>query len=101
MNSINFLWDAELNYKTADDEAWYQRLVELIEYYENPENYKTVPLQSTILGGWLNEQMTEKLKNGLELTTTFQLATELMDQYPVKGIIKRKAHTGNKGPGNR
>ena len=35
--------------------------------------------------------MTEKLKNGLELTTTFQLATELMDQYPVKGIIKRKA----------
>ena len=35
--------------------------------------------------------MTEELKNGLELTTTFQLATELMDQYPVKGIIKRKA----------
>ena len=34
--------------------------------------------------------MTEKLKNGLELTTTFQLATELMDQYPVKGIIKKK-----------
>ena len=35
--------------------------------------------------------MTEKLKNGLELTTTFQLATELMDQYPVKGIIKKKS----------
>lgn len=35
--------------------------------------------------------MSEKLKNGLELTTTLQLSIELMDQYPVKGIIKQKA----------
>jgi hypothetical protein len=32
----------------------------------------------------------KKLKNGLELTTTLQLALELIDQYPVKGIIKQK-----------
>ena len=61
MNSINFLWEAELIYKSADDEAWSLKLIELEEYYKNPENYKTVPLQSTILGGWLNEQMTEKV----------------------------------------
>lgn len=61
MNSINFLWDVESNYKTADDEAWYKKLVELEEYYRNSKNYKTVPLQSTFLGGWLNEQMTEKV----------------------------------------
>ncbi len=35
--------------------------------------------------------MSEKLKNGLELTTSLQLSTELMDQYPVKGIIKKTA----------
>ena len=35
--------------------------------------------------------MSEKLKNGLELTTTLKLGIELMDQYPVKGIIKQKA----------
>lgn len=35
--------------------------------------------------------MSEKLKNGLELTTSLQLSIELMDQYPVKGLIKNKA----------
>ena len=34
--------------------------------------------------------MSDKLKNGLELTTTLQLCMELCDQYPVKGIIKKK-----------
>lgn len=34
--------------------------------------------------------MTDKLKNGLELTTTLQLALELCDDYPVKGIIKKR-----------
>lgn len=36
-------------------------------------------------------EVSEKLKNGLELTTSLQLSVELIDQYPVKGIIKQKA----------
>ena len=35
--------------------------------------------------------MSEKLKNGLELTTSLQLTIELMDQYPVKMKIKQTA----------
>lgn len=35
--------------------------------------------------------MSEKLKNGLELTTALQLTIELMDQYPVKRKIKQTA----------
>lgn len=31
----------------------------------------------------------ERLKNGLELTTTLQLALELCDQYPVKHKVKQ------------
>jgi hypothetical protein len=33
--------------------------------------------------------MSERLKNGLELTTAFQLAVELSDQYPVKQKLKQ------------
>lgn len=33
--------------------------------------------------------MSDKLKNGLELTTTLQLALELCDQYPVKQKLKQ------------
>ena len=36
-------------------------------------------------------EKSEKLKNGLELTTSLQLSIELIDQYPVKGLIKQKA----------
>lgn len=33
--------------------------------------------------------MSERLKNGLELTTTLQLSLELCDQYPVKHKLKQ------------
>lgn len=36
------------------------------------------------------KDISEKLKNGLELTVTAQLCLELMDQYPVKYLIKKK-----------
>lgn len=35
-------------------------------------------------------EVSEKLRNGLELTVTLQLALEIMDSYPVKFMVKKK-----------
>lgn len=63
MNSINFLWDSKMLGLggVRKDDIWADSLVELEEYYNNPNNYKTIPHQKTKIGKWLNEQITTKL----------------------------------------
>lgn len=61
MNSINFAWEAS-GLKRSRDDQWTDHLVELENYYSKKSNYKTVPLQSTKVGKWLNDQLTLKLR---------------------------------------
>lgn len=65
MKSINYMWDVPdfgdfSNGKPKDDD-WAEKLVELEEYYNKKDNYKSIPHQNTKLGKWLNEQITLKL----------------------------------------
>lgn len=61
MNSINFAWEAS-GLKRSRDDQWTDHLVELENYYSKKSNYKTVPLQGTKVGKWLNDQLTLKLR---------------------------------------
>lgn len=65
MESINYMWDVPdfgdfSNGKPKDDD-WAEKLVELEEYYNNKDNYKSIPHQNTKLGKWLNDQISLKL----------------------------------------
>lgn len=65
MKSINYMWDVPdsgdfSNGKPKDDD-WAEKLIELEEYYDNKENYKSIPHQNTKLGKWLNDQISLKL----------------------------------------
>jgi len=61
MNSINFAWESSGLVRSRDDQ-WTDNLVELENYFSKKTNYKTVPLQSTKVGKWLNDQLTLKLR---------------------------------------
>lgn len=61
MNSIYFLWEASINGGRPKDDEWVDNLAELEEFYDNPNNYKTVPSQKTKVGKWLNDQITLKV----------------------------------------
>lgn len=64
MKSINFLWEVPENFgnqSVANEDKWTENLLELEEYYENKENYNTLPKQKTYLGKWINDQITLKL----------------------------------------
>lgn len=60
MKSLNYQWENPSFGIGPDDELWYENLLNLEKYYNNKNNYKTVPSQETYIGGWLNEQMTMK-----------------------------------------
>lgn len=64
MKSINFLWEVPENFgnkNVINEDKWADNLLKLEEYYENEENYNTIPRQNTYLGKWLNDQITLKL----------------------------------------
>lgn len=61
MTSINFLWEVPNMGSRPKDDEWMDNLAELEEYYNDKNNYKTIPLQSTKIGKWVNDQMTLKL----------------------------------------
>ena len=64
MKSINFLWEVPENFgnkNVINEDKWADNLLKLEEYYENKENYNTIPRQNTYLGKWLNDQITLKL----------------------------------------
>lgn len=63
LDSIKFLWDSKILGLggSLKDEDWADSLVELEDYYNNPEHYKTIPHQKTTLGKWLNTQLDTKL----------------------------------------
>lgn len=65
MESINYMWEVPdfgdfSNGKPKDDD-WADKLVELEEYYNNKNNYRSIPHQNTKLGKWLNDQISLKL----------------------------------------
>ena len=62
MKSVNYLWDVSNGGSSLKDKNWGEKLVELEEYYNDTNNYNTVPHQTkTKIGKWLNDQMTEKV----------------------------------------
>lgn len=64
MNEINFAWEVPDGFNASvsrSDRTWSERLAELEKFYENKENYKTIPNQQTSLGRWFNDQLTIKL----------------------------------------
>lgn len=61
MNSINFLWEVPNMGSRPKDDEWMDNLAELEEFYNDKTNYKTIPLQSTKIGKWVNDQMTLKV----------------------------------------
>ncbi len=74
MNSINYLWEIPdgmgIGTKPKDND-WANKLVELEEYYDNKENFKTIPNQKTKLGRWINDQISLKLTGSRTKNKTF------------------------------
>lgn len=62
MASIKFLWEVPNIGSRPKDDEWMDNLAELEEYYNDKNNFKTIPPQSTKIGKWVNDQMTLKLK---------------------------------------
>lgn len=64
LESIKFLWDSKVLGgvgSSPKDDDWADSLVELEEYYNDSDHYKTIPHQKTTLGKWLNTQLDTKL----------------------------------------
>lgn len=58
---VNYLFDVAGYGSNPKDKYWESRLNELIKYYDNESNYKTIPNQNIKIGDWLNEQISLKL----------------------------------------
>lgn len=94
MKSLNYQWDNPSFGIGPDDELWYENLLTLEKYYNNKNNYKSVPSQETYIGGWLNEQMTMKntgsRTKGKEKTFLHPVREELLGDLLAKNGVSWK-----------
>lgn len=90
MASINFLWESSGVNSRPKDDSWTDSLVLLEEYYSKKKNYKSVPLQSTYIGHWLNDQMTVKLRQDRENRTDLisEIREEMLGNLLAKNSVE-------------
>lgn len=58
LEAVNFKWESVSAGGNPDDETWIDFYFQLEEFWKNPSNKNQVPKQTTPLGKWLNDQIT-------------------------------------------